>query len=127
MSQAQSSNLVGSWKVEITFGTGETRSLRFEARDAGKGSLVLVGPKANLGELAKASDATWSRTDGNAVTFSGNVEFPIGNVGRDPGRLTFNGKFESENVIKGEVDFSPSVGDRPSKSGTFKAERETSK
>ena len=30
--QAQSPNVIGSWKVEITFGNGESRSFRFEAR-----------------------------------------------------------------------------------------------
>ena len=57
------------------------------------------------------------------MTFSGAVEFPIGNVGRDPGTLVFRGKFETESLIAGEVEFSPLVGDRPSKSGTFKAIR----
>jgi len=57
------------------------------------------------------------------VTFSGGVEFPIGNVGRDPGTLVFKGKFETESLITGEVEFSPLIGDRPSKSGTFKAIR----
>ena len=72
---------------------------------------------------AKPSDAKWSRGEGNSVTFSGPVEFMIGNVGRDAGTLVFKGKFETESLIAGEVEFSPLVGDRPSKSGTFKAIR----
>jgi hypothetical protein len=47
----------------------------------------------------------------------------IGNVGRDAGTLMFNGRFETADLIKGEVEFSPLVGDRPSKHGTFKAAR----
>ena len=70
---------------------------------------------------AKPSEAKWTQGEGNAVTFSGAVEFPIGNVGRDAGTLVFKGKFETPDLITGEVDFSPLVGDRPSKSGTFKA------
>ena len=61
------------------------------------------------------------------MTFSGAVEFPIGNVGRDAGMLVCKGKFETENLITGEVSFSPLVGDRPSKSGTFKAIRAAGK
>ena len=57
------------------------------------------------------------------MTFSGPVEFLLGNVGRDAGTLTCKGKFESADLISGEVEFSPSVGDRPSKHGTFKAVR----
>ena len=72
---------------------------------------------------AKPSEAKWSRGEGNSVTFSGPVEFMIGNVGRDPGTLVFKGKCETESLIVGEVEFSPLVGDRPSKSGTFKATR----
>ena len=47
----------------------------------------------------------------------------IGNVGRDAGTLVFKGKFETADLITGEVEFSPLVGDRPSKHGTFKAIR----
>jgi hypothetical protein len=55
--------------------------------------------------------------------FSGPVEFMLGNVGRDAGTLVCKGKFETESLITGEVEFSPLVGDGPSKSGTFKAIR----
>jgi hypothetical protein len=51
------------------------------------------------------------------------VEFLIGNVGRDAGTLTCTGKFETADLITGEADFSPLVGERPSKLGSFKASR----
>ena len=76
-----------------------------------------------MADTPKPAEAKWSQGDQNSVTFSGSVEFPIGNVGRDPGTLVFKGKFETENVITGQVEFSPLVGDGPSKSGTFKAIR----
>jgi hypothetical protein len=47
----------------------------------------------------------------------------LGNVGRDAGTLVFKGKFETADLITGEVEFSPFVGERPSKHGTFKAAR----
>ena len=123
LSQAQSPNMIGTWKVDITFTNGDSRSLRFDARGEGKGTFLLLDPKLNVWGPAKPSDAKWSRGEGNSVTFSGPVEFMIGNVGRDAGTLVFKGKFETESLIAGEVEFSPLVGDRPSKNGTLKAIR----
>ncbi len=123
LTQAQSPNVIGRWNVEITFANDNHRSLRFDAQGSGKGSFLLLDPKLNVWGPAKPSEAKWSRGEGNSVTFSGPVEFMIGNVGRDAGTLVFKGKFETESLITGEVGFSPLVGDGPSKSGTFKAVR----
>jgi hypothetical protein len=123
LSQAQSMNVIGRWNVEITFADATHRSLRFDAQGSGKGTFLLLDPKLNVWGPAKPSEAKWSRGEGNSVTFSGSVEFMIGNVGRDAGTLEFKGKFETKSLITGEVEFSPLVGDRPSKSGTFKAVR----
>ena len=123
MAQAQSPNMTGSWKVEINFAEGNKRSLRFDAQDNGKGTFLLMDPMLSRWGPAKPSEAKWTPGDQNSVTFSGAVEFPIGNVGRDPGTLTFKGKFETPDAITGEVEFAPLVGERPSKHGTFKATR----
>ena len=123
MTQAQSPNVTGRWNIEITFANANRHSLRFDAQGAGKGTLLLLDPRSSFWEPAKASEAKWTQGDQNSVTFSGAVEFPIGNVGRDLGTLVFKGKFETESLIVGEVEFSPLVGDRPSKIGTFKAVR----
>ena len=123
MAQAQSPNITGSWKVEINFAEGNKRSLRFDAQDNGKGTFLLMDPMLSRWGPAKPSEAKWTPGDQNSVTFSGAVEFPIGNVGRDPGTLTFKGKFETPDAITGEVEFAPLVGERPSKHGTFKATR----
>ena len=123
VSQAQSPNLVGTWNVEITFANGEHRSLRFDAQGEGNGTLTVADPQSKVWGSAKGSEAKWNLSEGSAVTFSGAVEFLIGNVGRDAGTLTFNGKFETPDLMTGEVDFSPLVGERPSKQGTFKATR----
>jgi len=124
VSEAQSPNVIGTWNVEITFASDEHRSARFEARPDGKGSLVAADPRSRVWDGTKASEARWSRAEENAITFSGAVEFLIGNVGRDAGMLTCKGKFETSDSIVGEVEFSPLVGERPSKHGTFKAVRE---
>ena len=123
MSQAESPNLIGRWNVEITLGNDEHRSLRFDARSDGKGTLAMADPRSAAWGAAQPSEAKWSRGEGNSVTFSGPVEFLIGNVGRDAGTLMCKGKFETPDLITGEVDFSPSVGEGPSKHGKFKAVR----
>ena len=123
MAHAQSPNLIGKWNVEITFANEDHRSLRFDAQGDGKGRFELLDPRTKVWGGATSSDAKWSRGEANSVTFSSAVEFMIGNVGRDAGTLTFNGRFETADLIKGEVEFSPLVGDRPSKHGTFKAAR----
>src|SRR5437899_7643871 len=123
LSHAQSPNMIGSWKVDITFTNGESRSLRFDAQGEGKGTFLLLDPKLNVWGPAKPSEAKWTGGEGNSVALSGPVEFMLGNVGRDAGTLVFKGKFETESLITGEVEFSPLVGDGPSKSGTFKAIR----
>jgi hypothetical protein len=125
MAQTQSPNLIGRWNVEITFATEEHRALRFEAQGEGKGTLQLLDPRAKVWGSATPSEAKWSRGEGKSVTFSGPVEFMLGNVGRDAGTLVFKGKFETPDSITGEVEFSPLVGDRPSKHGTFKATRDS--
>jgi hypothetical protein len=123
VSQAESPNVIGRWNIEITFPNDEHRSLRFDAQDGGKGTLVLVDPKSRVWGSGTPSEAKWTPGDDNSVTFSGGVEFLLGNVGRDAGTLVFKGKFEKADLITGEVEFSPLVGDRPSKHGTFKAVR----
>ncbi len=123
MAHAQSPNLIGRWNVEITFANDDHRSLRFDAQGDGKGTFELLDPRTKVWGGATSSEAKWSRGEENSVTFSGPVEFMLGNVGRDAGTLMFNGRFETADLIKGEVEFSPLVGDRPSKHGTFKAAR----
>jgi len=127
--RSQSAELVGVWKVEITFENQSPRSFQFTAQDSGKGSLLLEGPKSNWAEPAKPTAAKWAQSAAKRVTFSGPVEFPVGNVGREPGYLVFKGTFESDGVISGEAAFFSMAQDppdskaTPSKSGKFKATR----
>jgi hypothetical protein len=123
--EADSLSMIGSWNIDITFGNQEHRSVRFDAQADGKGTLMAADPRSKAWGSAKPSEAKWSRGQENSVTFSGPVEFMLGNVGVDAGTLTCNGKFETADLISGEVEFSPLVGDAPSKHGTFKAVRTT--
>jgi hypothetical protein len=123
LAQAQSPNMTGRLNVEVSFAAVGQHSLRFDAQADGKGTFVLTDPIAKAWGETKPSVVTWTRGEGNSLTFSGPMEFLIGNVGRDAGTLTFKGKFETPDLITGEVEFSPLVGERPSKHGTFKAVR----
>src|SRR5207245_5282300 len=107
----------------MTLANEQPPLLRFDAQGDGKGTFELLDPKAKVWGVATSSEAKWSRGEGNAVTFSGPVEFLLGNVGRDAGTLLCKGKFETPDLITGEVEFSPLVGERPSKHGTFKGVR----
>ena len=123
LAEAQSADMIGRWNVEITFANEEHRSLRFDAQGDGKGTFQLLDPRLSVWGPTNPSEATWTRGEGNSATFSGPVEFLIGNVGRDAGTLVFKGKFKTPDLISGEVELSPLVGERPSKHGTFKAIR----
>ncbi len=124
MAQGQSPEMIGRWSVDVTFGDGSKRSLRFDAQGEGKGTFLVLDPRLKVWGPGKPSEAKWTRDEGNSVMFSGPVEFMLGNVGRDAGTLTFKGKFEGSDSITGEVEFAPLVGDRPTRHGTFKAKRE---
>jgi hypothetical protein len=124
LAEAESPNVTGSWKIEITFANDQYRFLRFDAQSDGKGTLTVTDPQSKVWAGSKPSEAKWTRGDGNSVTFSGPVEFMLGNVGVDAGTLTCKGKFETADSITGEAEFSPLVGDGPSKHGTFKAVRD---
>ena len=127
ITHSESPTLIGKWNVEITFANEDHRSFRFEAQSDDKGTLQLQDPRSKVWGADKPSEANWTRAEGNLVTFSGPVEFLIGNVGRDAGTLTCKGKFETPDLITGEAEFSPLIGDRPSKLGTFKAIRAANK
>src|SRR5262249_1451143 len=123
LARPQSSNLVGKWKIDITFENESKRSLRFDAEDSGTGSLLLEA-RSNWDEPTKPSQAKWTVGREKRVTISGPVEFPIGNVGRETGVLVFKGSFKSESKIPGDFAFFPmDPKATPSKTGKFEATR----
>lgn len=126
---AQSSNVLGHWRVEITFGNDEKRTVKFEAGTSGKGSFSLLGPKQNLAEQTENAGGEWIQSDERLVTFSGPVQFPLGNVGLMRGTLILKGRLGNEGSLTGEATFFPADQDpkdpaaQPSKSGSFQAVR----
>ena len=61
VSEAQSPNVIGTWNVEITFANDEHRSVPFDARADGKGSLVAADPRSRVWDGSKASEAKWNQ------------------------------------------------------------------
>lgn len=128
-SRAEAPSVIGSWGVEITFGNGESRAFRFEARGSGKGSFLLLDPRSRVWGPAGPAEAEWTQGDEDSVIFSGPVQFLLGNVGIDRGTLVLKGKFGTAGAITGEAKFFPLDQDpkdskaSPSKSGSFKAIR----
>ena len=131
LTQADSFNVIGTWKVEVTFTSGPKRSLRFEAKASGQASLVALVPEPLRVGPAEPSPAQWTQDASQSVTFSGPVQFPLGNVGIERGTLLLKGKPGADGSISGEAKFFPVDQDpkdpkvEPLKSGTFKAVRLT--
>jgi hypothetical protein len=129
--QTQSFNLAGRWKVEFKFSGGEEHTLRFDAQSDGKGAFLLLDTISSLLPPAEPTKAQWEQAAPDQATFSGAIEFPIGNVGRDAGTLVFKGKFDSANSISGKVSFFREGQDLknpatiPAKTGDFTAKRVT--
>ena len=86
----------------------------FEAQGAGEGSFRLLDPQAKVWGPANPSKAKWTQGEDNAVTFSGPIGFPLGNVERAPGTLVFKGELETDGSLAGEVIF-PLSEEQPAK------------
>lgn len=131
MSQTHPSNVIGSWKVEITFSNGQTRSCRFEARPSGQGTLVALVPPQIGASPNEPATAEWTERNQDSITFSGPVQFPLGNIALERGKLVFEGKLGTDGSIAGEAQFFSADQDpkdpqaKPAKNGTFKAIRVT--
>lgn len=125
---AGTASIAGSWKVAVTFVNGESRSLRFEAVESGKGSFALSVPGPTQTAGTDPATGSWSRS-GDVVIFSGPIQFPLGNVGLERGTLVLRGKVASDGSIGGAASFFSAdqeprgAGARPAKSGTFTAGR----
>ena len=126
---ANAPDFVGRWGIDLVLADTTRHVLRLDAEPSGKGFLLVQDPRSSLVESAKPSDARWTQVGEKRVTFSGPVEFSIGNVGREQGTLVFNGTFVTEDLISGELAFFRAGDDPsnpqvvPSKSGTFNATR----
>jgi hypothetical protein len=128
-SPAQSSSIVGRWRVKFNLsGVGE-KNLLFDSQANGSGSFLLLDTGPDGKSVADALTAAWSQTTNGRVNFSGEVELPIGTCCREIGTLILKGKSSSNNTISGKAIFVTSTEDQEnfngfsSMLGTFTATR----
>lgn len=103
--QAQPANLAGRWRVKFNLqGIGE-KNLIFYAQARGAGSFLLLDAGPDNKPAAGPVSAAWSDTTGDRVSFSGEVELPLGTCCREIGTLIFKGKLTSSDTITGKAIF----------------------
>jgi hypothetical protein len=92
-SKIQSPQLTGRWLIEFTLGSNQHR-LQFDAEPSGEGSFLLLDIRSSLVDPATSTEAVWNFKGQSASVYffdvSGDIEFPIGNAGREVGRLYFS-------------------------------------
>jgi len=103
--QSQVANLAGRWRVKFNLsGIGE-KNLVFDAQDKGSGSFLLLDTGPDNKPATAPLPAVWSETTNDRISFSGEVELPLGTCCRETGTLILKGKFGSSNSISGKAIF----------------------
>jgi hypothetical protein len=126
-----SGKLTGRWQVRFALNGDAKKSLIFEPKAKGAGSFSLLDTGPDNKPVPDPVPAAWSELANNRVSFSGEVELPLGTCCREFGTLMFKGKFESADSIKGTLIFVTSVDEEESPYkfhsavGTFTATRLT--
>lgn len=97
--------VMGAWDVTFTWtDTNITKKLVFIALTNGTGSFRIITPRATT-QPPVTHPAVWVRPLPSLMSFSGEVEFPIGNCCRETGTLIFKGVQTSNGVISGRAMF----------------------
>ena len=121
--------LTGRWQVSFALNGDAKKSLIFEPKAKGAGSFSLLDTGPDNKPVPDPVSAAWSALTNNRVSFSSEVEMPLGTCCREFGTLMFKGKFESPDSIKGTIVFVTSVDEEESPYkfhsavGTFTATR----
>ena len=100
----QEPRLVGQWRVEYSFSQGARSALQFDAHESGKGAFVSLDTNRSNLSPPVPGEAVWTQTS-DRISFSGEIDVPIGNVGYHMVELKFEGQFKSATVITGEVTY----------------------
>jgi hypothetical protein len=129
-SKTDGPTLNGRWRVKFSLvGTGEKTAI-FEAKSKGTGTLLFLDTVPDNKPAPEPLPAVWSELSNSRVSFSGDVELPLGTCCRELGTLILKGTFASGNSIKGRAIFITSTTDEEnfigfrSTIGTFIATRE---
>lgn len=108
---------IAGWNVSYTLigpTTTISRQLVFISYSNGTGSFRLVGPRTTW-TPTMLFPAVWDRVTNEFISFSSEVEFPVGNCCRETGTLIFKGNSSETGVIAGSVIFVTNV---PNTTGT---------
>ena len=105
------SALIGRWNVKFIFAGREAKNLVFEAQSKGSGSFLLLDTAEDSKPETITHPAAWAQTTNNRLSFSSEVELPIGTCCREVGTLIFKGKFDSKISMSGKVIFVASTTD----------------
>jgi len=97
--------LPGRWQVKFTFAGRTEMNLIFESQTKGSGTFLLLDTAPDSKPEASPRSATWTETTNDRVSFSGEVELPIGTCCRETGSLIFKGKFGKDDSLTGKVIF----------------------
>lgn len=116
-SATAATKLVGRWQVKFIPRGGSEKNLIFTASAKGAGSFQLLDTGPDDKPVADLQPAAWSQLTNDRVSFSGEVELPIGTCCRELGTLIFKGKFVSSNSIAGRLIFVTSVEEEESPYG----------
>lgn len=122
-------NLTGRWRVKFALTDDPEKHLIFEPNPDGSGLFQLSDTGPDDKPVAAPARAVWSQLTNDRVSFSGELELPLGTCCREIGTLTFKGKFTSRDSISGRLVFVTSVEEEEnpnkfrSKVGTFTAVR----
>lgn len=111
MTQSSPKDLAGRWQVKFTFAGRTQMNLIFDAQPKGNGTFLLLDTAADGKPEAAPRAATWVPTTNDRVSFSGEVELPIGDCCRETGSLIFKGKFGSNDALSGKIVFIASTED----------------
>jgi len=119
---------VGRWQVKFIM-AGVEKHLILDAQSRGVASFFLLDTAPDDKPVLDAQQAAWSQLTNNRISFSGEVELPIGTCCREMGTLIFKGRFSSSNSMAGKLIFVTSVDEEESpykfrsEVGTFTATR----
>ena len=99
--------------MKFTFAGRTEMNLLFEAKAKGDGTFLLLDTAPDSKPESSPRSATWTETTNNRMSFSGEVELPIGDCCRETGTLIFKGKLapDKPNSLSGKVLFVASTED----------------
>ena len=95
---------VGRWQVKFTLLDSSEKNLIFTAQENGEGTFQMLDTGPDNKPVAGLQAAAWSFTDNN-LSFSGEVELPVGTCCRQAGTLIFKSKLNSANATSGRIIF----------------------